>query len=78
MKDYNVGYTDGGRNPYYEGLFDGETEDDKENRITQAVTEDQLPRPTYHERDGESCGECHLAPGERCDVCGIRQVAEQG
>ena len=25
-------YTDGGRNPHYEGLFDGETEADKERR----------------------------------------------
>lgn len=21
----------------------------------------------------EPCGECHLQPGERCDVCGARQ-----
>lgn len=39
------GYTDGGRNPHYEGLFDGETEDDKEKRIRWAMNEDQLPWP---------------------------------
>ena len=37
--------TDGGRNPYYEGLFDGETEADKERRIKWAMNEDQLPWP---------------------------------
>lgn len=39
------GYTDGGQNPYYEGLFDGETENDKEKRIQWAMREDQLPWP---------------------------------
>lgn len=23
--------------------------------------------------DGKPCGECHLQPGERCDVCGALQ-----
>lgn len=39
------GHTDGGQNPYYEGLFDGETEDNKEKRIQWAMNEDQLPWP---------------------------------
>lgn len=39
------GYTDGGRNPHYEGLFDGETEADRERRIQWAMNEDQLPWP---------------------------------
>lgn len=69
------GYTDGGRNPHYEGLFEGETEADKERRIKQAVLEDQFPRPIYNEHDGTPCGECRLAIGERCDICGIRYVA---
>lgn len=30
------GYTDGGRNPEYEGLFDGETEQDREIRLLRA------------------------------------------
>ena len=25
-------------------------------------------------RRKEPCGECHLQPGERCDVCGARDV----
>ena len=25
-------------------------------------------------RRTEPCGECHLQPGERCDVCGARDV----
>ena len=68
-------YTDGGRNPYYEGLFDGETEADRERRINQALIEDKFPKPIYNERDGAPCGECRLAIGERCDICGIRCVA---
>ncbi len=46
-KDMNheQGYTDGGQNPYYEGLFEGETEFDKERRIQWAMNEDQLPWP---------------------------------
>lgn len=40
------GYTDGGgNNPYYEGLFAGETEADKERRLKWAINEDQLPWP---------------------------------
>jgi hypothetical protein len=42
---HEQGYTDGGRNPYYEGIFDGETEGDKERRIKWAMNEDQLPWP---------------------------------
>ena len=34
-----------------------------------------FPKPTYRERDGIPCGECHLKIGERCDICGIRYVA---
>ena len=30
------GYTDGGRNPEYEGMFDGETEQDREIRMLRA------------------------------------------
>jgi hypothetical protein len=44
MTDNKI-YTDGGQNPYYEGLFDGETEADKERRIVWAMNEDQLPWP---------------------------------
>jgi hypothetical protein len=29
---HEQGYTDGGRNPHYDGLFDGETDADKERR----------------------------------------------
>lgn len=25
-------------------------------------------------RRTEPCGECHLQPGERCDICGARDV----
>ena len=24
---------------------------------------------------GEPCGECHLKPGERCDICGRKAAA---
>ena len=30
---HEQGYTDGGANPHYDGLFDGETDADKERRI---------------------------------------------
>ena len=39
------GYTDGGRNQHYDGLFDGESESDKERRIQWAMNEDQMPWP---------------------------------
>ena len=42
---YEQGYTDGGANPHYDGLFDGETDADKERRIQWAINEDQLPWP---------------------------------
>lgn len=34
---------------------------------------DSFPQPSR--RDGkEPCGECHLQPGETCDICGARQA----
>lgn len=44
---HEQGYADAGtgRNPHYEGLFDGETDADKERRIRWAINEDQLPWP---------------------------------
>ena len=29
----------------------------------------RFPKPKRKD-DGEPCGECHLRPGERCDICG--------
>lgn len=37
--------------------------------------DDDFPKPTYLERDGEPCGECHIMIGERCDICGLRRDA---
>lgn len=42
---HEQGYTDDGANPHYDGLFDGETDADKERRIQCAINEDQLPWP---------------------------------
>ena len=43
--DEEQGYTDGGNNPHYDGLFQGETDADKERRLRWAINEDQLPWP---------------------------------
>ncbi len=32
----------------------------------------RLPQPQRND-GGEPCGECHLQPGERCDICGAKQ-----
>lgn len=30
----------------------------------------RFPTPS---RQSQPCGECHLQPGERCDICGAKQ-----
>lgn len=35
----------------------------------------RLPKPRQKD-GGESCGECHLQPGERCDICSAYQPDE--
>jgi len=34
----------------------------------------RFPKPKRKD-GGEPCGECHLQPGERCDICGARRLA---
>lgn len=38
-----------------------------------------LPQPNRDRKGKEPCGECHIQPGETCDICGAtgRSVAIQ-
>ena len=29
-----------------------------------------FPQPSRND-DGKPCGECHIQPGETCDICGV-------
>ena len=31
-----------------------------------------FPQPRW-DADGEPCGECHIRPGETCDICGVSE-----
>jgi len=41
------------------------------------MREEPFPQP--RRKDGEEpCGECHIQPGERCDICGAVADAKMG
>jgi len=43
-----------------------------------AALRQEQPKPLVEiGRRTTPCGECHLQPGERCDICGARDVSEQ-
>jgi hypothetical protein len=41
----------------------------KEPSTPNQTTSDDFPKPRQNP-GGEPCGECHLKPGETCDICG--------
>lgn len=76
--------TANGRNMYYEGQHGAEEPADTAARLALVAERDAL-RATLAALRGiplvdigrreTPCGECHLQPGERCDICGASCVA---
>lgn len=48
------------------------------NGADQNKAENQEPFPQPRRKDGgEPCSECHIQPGETCDICGAVNPAPQ-